>query len=77
MPERRIRDQNGRPGLMHVKAAVSDGRTLLLSSANLTGDGLERNMELGLRITGSNLASQVEHQIDALMATSQLIPVVR
>jgi phosphatidylserine/phosphatidylglycerophosphate/cardiolipin synthase-like enzyme len=47
-PERRPRDEKGRPGLMHAKAAVADSRIAFLTSANLTEAALERNMELGV-----------------------------
>jgi phosphatidylserine/phosphatidylglycerophosphate/cardiolipin synthase-like enzyme len=71
-PERRLRDEQGRPGLMHVKAAVMDGEALLISSANLTGDGLERNMELGLLIRGGDSAAKIERHVDALIAEGHL-----
>ncbi|MEQ1947251.1 MAG: DISARM system phospholipase D-like protein DrmC [Bryobacteraceae bacterium] len=72
-PERRSRDDLGRAGLMHVKAAVADGKVLLISSANLTGDGLERNMELGLLISNGHAARQVEQQVDALVNIGHLM----
>jgi phosphatidylserine/phosphatidylglycerophosphate/cardiolipin synthase-like enzyme len=71
-PERRLRDEQGRPGLMHVKAAVMDGEALLISSANLTGDGLERNMELGLLVRGGDSALKVDRHVDALIAEGHL-----
>lgn len=37
---------------MHAKVQVVDRRTALVGSANLTGYGLERNLECGLLVTG-------------------------
>ena len=71
-PGQRLRDDQGRSGLMHVKAAVADARTLLLSSANLTESALERNMELGVLLRGGDTASRVERHVDALIAAGNL-----
>jgi phosphatidylserine/phosphatidylglycerophosphate/cardiolipin synthase-like enzyme len=75
-PEHRLRDDLGRPGLMHVKVAVADARTLLLSSANLTESALERNMELGVLLKGGDAASRVERHVDALVTAGHLALVV-
>jgi phosphatidylserine/phosphatidylglycerophosphate/cardiolipin synthase-like enzyme len=34
--EKRSKNGRGKPGILHIKCAVADGRWLLLSSANLT-----------------------------------------
>jgi phosphatidylserine/phosphatidylglycerophosphate/cardiolipin synthase-like enzyme len=65
--EKREKDENGKPGILHVKCAVADGRWLFLSSANLTEYAFTLNMELGLLISGSNLPMQVEAQFDQLI----------
>src|SRR6516165_4037341 len=62
--EKREKDDNGKPGILHVKCAVADGRWLFLSSANLTEYAFTINMELGVLISGSNLPMQVEAQFD-------------
>ncbi|MGH9846950.1 MAG: DISARM system phospholipase D-like protein DrmC [Blastocatellia bacterium] len=58
--EQRATDGQGKPGILHVKCAVADGRRLFLSSANLTDYAFKLNMELGLLITGGALPKQVE-----------------
>jgi phosphatidylserine/phosphatidylglycerophosphate/cardiolipin synthase-like enzyme len=65
--ERRVRDGTGRPGILHVKCAVADGRWLFLSSANLTEYAFSINMELGLLITGGRLPGQVEAHFDMMI----------
>jgi cardiolipin synthase len=70
--ERRPRDDQGRAGLMHVKAAVADSRVAFLTSANLTEAALERNMELGVLIRGGGLPAAIDRLIDALVETGEL-----
>jgi phosphatidylserine/phosphatidylglycerophosphate/cardiolipin synthase-like enzyme len=70
--EKREKDDNGKPGILHVKCAVADGRWLLLSSANLTEYAFTLNMELGLLISGGSLPVQVEGQFDRLIQTGVL-----
>jgi phosphatidylserine/phosphatidylglycerophosphate/cardiolipin synthase-like enzyme len=70
--EQRPRDGDGKPGSMHVKCAVADGRWLFLSSANLTGYAFTLNMELGVLITGGPLPGQVETHLERLIATGVL-----
>lgn len=71
-PERRPRDQEGRAGLMHAKAAVADSRLAFLTSANLTEAALERNMELGVLIRGGTLPASIDRLIDGLLEFGQL-----
>ena len=52
--EGRFRGGTGKPGLLHVKCVVADGRWLFLSSANLTEQAFSINMELGVLITGGS-----------------------
>ncbi len=58
--EKRKKDANGKPGILHVKCAVADGHWLFLSSANLTEYAFTLNMELGLLIAGGAIPKQVE-----------------
>ena len=73
--ENRPKDQSGKPGILHVKCAVADGRWLFLSSANLTEYAFTINMELGLLVTGGPHPTQVEEQFDRLIGTDALIRV--
>lgn len=50
--EKRERNQAGRPGKMHAKLAIVDD-TALVSSANLTDDAFNRNLELGVLVKNS------------------------
>ncbi len=62
-------------GVLHAKAAIRDTSAALVTSANFTGRALERNMELGLLITGGPVPRRLADHFDALMASGQLRPV--
>src|SRR6266508_5360447 len=48
------RDAKFEGGKVHAKIAVADERICFVSSANLTGHAMERNMEAGLLIRGGD-----------------------
>ncbi|NCC32467.1 MAG: hypothetical protein EOM24_10655 [Chloroflexia bacterium] len=64
----RPRDDHGRHGSLHVKCAIADGQTMLISSANLTRYALSLNMELGLLLRGGRHPHDVQAHIEALIA---------
>ncbi len=70
--QKRARDEQGRSGLMHVKAAVADSQVAFLSSANLTDAALERNMELGVLVRGGNMPGAIDELIDSLIESGAL-----
>jgi phosphatidylserine/phosphatidylglycerophosphate/cardiolipin synthase-like enzyme len=70
--EKRETDDNGKPGILHVKCAVADGHWLFLSSANLTEYAFTLNMELGVLISGGSLPLQVEGHFDRMIQTGVL-----
>lgn len=56
-------------GRVHAKVAVADGGIAFLTSANLTGYALEKNMEAGIVITGGNVPSSLRDHLNALIDT--------
>lgn len=56
-------------GRVHAKVAVADGKAAFLTSANLTGHALEKNMEAGVVISGGNLPSGLRAHLHALVET--------
>ena len=72
-PDSREKDDAGKSGVLHVKCAVADGRSLFLSSANLTEFAFTLNMELGVLIIGSAQPAQVEQQFDEMIRTGRLV----
>jgi phosphatidylserine/phosphatidylglycerophosphate/cardiolipin synthase-like enzyme len=71
--EARFKGGGGKPGLLHVKCAVADGRWLFLSSANLTEQAFSINMELGVLITGGGIPAQVEAQFGKMIESKTLL----
>lgn len=55
-------------GRVHAKVAVADRHTCFITSANLTGFAMERNMEAGLLISGGNIPQMLEKHLCALVS---------
>lgn len=56
-------------GKVHAKVAVADGKTAFLTSANLTGHALEKNMEAGIVISGGLIPKNIHAHLYALIET--------
>jgi cardiolipin synthase A/B len=56
-------------GKVHAKVAVADGEIAFLTSANLTGHALEKNMEAGVVIDGGKVPQDLRAHLEALIAT--------
>lgn len=54
-------------GRVHAKVAVADGNAAFLTSANLTGHALEKNMEAGVVIGGGQIPSGLRAHLQALV----------
>jgi cardiolipin synthase len=61
-------------GAMHAKCVVADGRSALVSSANLTAWALDRNVELGLLLRGGPTPARIEALFTAMSAAGALAP---
>ena len=59
--------QNGKPGSLHAKCIVVDGKHVFISSANFTEAAQERNIEVGLLVQSVALADRVCRFFDALL----------
>lgn len=62
-------------GRVHAKVAVADERICLITSANLTGHAMEKNMEAGVIIEGGNIPATLKSHLQALIATKIVGPV--
>lgn len=56
-------------GRVHAKVAVADDRAAFLTSANLTGHALEKNMEAGVLVTGGHVPASLQSHLRALIET--------
>jgi cardiolipin synthase len=62
-------------GRVHAKVAVADNATAFLTSANLTGHALEKNMEAGVLLSGGHIPSSLRDHLHALIETKVIRPV--
>ncbi|MDA0892345.1 MAG: DISARM system phospholipase D-like protein DrmC [Proteobacteria bacterium] len=56
-------------GKVHAKVAVCDRSMCFISSANLTGHAMEKNMEAGVLIRGGGVAAQLQDHLEGLVDT--------
>lgn len=61
-------------GKVHAKVAVVDGARAFITSANLTGHALEKNMEAGVLIQGGSLPQLLKGHLDALSNVGVIAP---
>ncbi|MEN6534990.1 MAG: DISARM system phospholipase D-like protein DrmC [Bryobacteraceae bacterium] len=54
-------------GKVHAKVAVIDGARAFITSANLTGNALEKNMEAGVAIHGGPVPRTLRDHLEALI----------
>ena len=65
--EKRIQTPEGKHGSLHAKVAVADGKTLFISSANLTEYAMNLNMEMGVLVHGGKLPKDTERHFEELI----------
>lgn len=56
-------------GRVHAKVAVADNRMCFITSANLTGYAMEKNMEAGVLISGGQVPALLDRHLRALVDT--------
>lgn len=71
--EKRERNNAGRPGKLHAKVAIVDD-TALVSSANLTDDAFNRNLEVGVMVKNPGFLLSIRKHVDSMIAEGTLIP---
>ena len=64
-----------KPGAVHAKCVVADGKAAFISSANLTGAAMDRNMELGILVRGGHIPEQLAEHLEALSHSEIVVPV--
>ena len=62
-------------GRVHAKVAVTDGMMCFITSANLTGYAMEKNMEAGVLISGGNIPRLLDDHLRSLVDTKVVSPV--
>lgn len=62
-------------GRVHAKVAVADGRVCFITSANLTGHAMEKNMEAGVLISGGVIPKLLADHLQSLVVTKVIAAV--
>jgi phosphatidylserine/phosphatidylglycerophosphate/cardiolipin synthase-like enzyme len=62
-------------GSVHAKIAVADEAICFISSANLTGHAMEKNMEAGVLIEGGAIPASLHEHLEALVSTKVIAKV--
>lgn len=62
-------------GRVHAKVAAADYKMCFITSANLTGHAMEKNMEAGVLISGGMIPKLLEDQLRALIDTKVISPI--
>ena len=70
--DQRPRDGRGRHGTLHAKGLVVDDRMAFITSANMTEDALNINMELGVALHAPSAARQIADQLRGLVSQGVL-----
>jgi phosphatidylserine/phosphatidylglycerophosphate/cardiolipin synthase-like enzyme len=63
---------SGNTALMHAKAIVADAEVMLITSANLSGAALERNLEVGVIVRGGPQPRWLHERFESLLSRSLL-----
>lgn len=71
--ENRPKDSKNRNGSLHVKCAVGDKRSILLSSAYLTGHAFNLNMEMGVLIHNDALSAKPHSHFKDLIRKAKIL----
>ncbi|MDB4497914.1 DISARM system phospholipase D-like protein DrmC, partial [Gammaproteobacteria bacterium] len=57
---------------VHAKCAVADGKQLFVTSANLTGAAMDKNIEIGVFLKGGAIALQAREQLLSLVTVNEI-----
>jgi len=67
-----VEPERGKDWKMHGKAVVADRTDALVGSANFTGSGLGRNLEIGVHVTGRR-AGEICELVERLYGDGWLV----
>lgn len=70
----REKDEPFTGGSVHAKVAAADSRMCFITSANLTGHAMEKNMEAGVLISGGSIPRLLGDHLRSLVDTKLIVP---
>ncbi len=59
---------------VHAKCAVADSNVAFVTSANLTSAALDKNIEMGVQISGGNIPSAINRQLKSMISSTEIVP---
>lgn len=59
---------------VHAKCAVADNLSAFVTSANLTSAALDKNIEMGVHISGGNIPKTIYQQFVSMMRAKEIVP---
>lgn len=62
-------------GRVHAKVVAADNRTCFITSANLTGFAMNKNIEVGVLISNGNIPTLLHDHLHYLISTKTITPV--
>lgn len=62
-------------GSVHAKVVIADSNICFITSANLTGYAMEKNIEVGVLITNGNIPALLNEHLNYLISTKIITPV--
>lgn len=63
-------------GKVHAKVVVADASVCFVSSANLTGYAMDKNMEAGVLVRGGDVPDRLHRHLEALVVT-EIVSLIR
>lgn len=70
---KRPKNPKGLPAKLHAKCLIVDELETLVTSANVTDDAMERNIEIGVRCTCSRIAGEIVAKITELVRSGEIV----
>jgi len=61
-------------GRVHAKLALADGRMCFITSANLTGYAMDKNIEAGVLISGGRIPRLLDDHLNSLISLNVISP---
>lgn len=72
--ERRKELGGNRPPSMHAKFVVADDRVAFITSANLSSNAFERNIEVGVKILGGPQPARLTAYLEEMIRREEFVP---
>ena len=73
-PREKRENMGGGFARVHAKCSVADKKIAFVTSANLTSAALDKNIEMGVLITGGRIPTGIYRQLTSMINSKEIIP---